>query len=253
MKRNLLPPLCTTTGHPLVGPDSRPARSDPKAVQGSVGTSGEMASFLLTSQTTTHSTACKAIKQATKERGETSRRQALQLATALATGSLLPSGAAQAKGPGAFTAVKDAQDGYSFVYPFGWQEVAVRGQDIVFKDVIEPLESVSVSLTKTDKKDMTEFGGPAEVAFTLADKVLTSPQQEVKVLDVKQKEVNGRIYYEFEFAAKAVNYLRHAFAVVTVANGKFYTLTIGANEKRWNKVKKQLQTVIDSFEVQERF
>ena len=26
----------------------------------------------------------------------------------------------------------------------------------------------------------------AQVAFTLADKVLTSPQQEVKVLDVKQ-------------------------------------------------------------------
>ncbi len=59
--------------------------------------------------------------------------------------------------------MKDPQDGYSFVYPFGWQEVAVKGQDVVYKDVIEPLESVSVSITQTDKADVTEFGSPAEV------------------------------------------------------------------------------------------
>ena len=62
-----------------------------------------------------------------------------------------------------FSPVKDPQDGYSFVYPYGWQEVAVKGQDIVYKDVIEPLESVSVSITQTDKADVTEFGSPAEV------------------------------------------------------------------------------------------
>lgn len=61
-----------------------------------------------------------------------------------------------------FTPVKDAQDGYSFVYPFGWQEVAVKGQDVVYKDVIEPLESVSVSITQTDKANVSEFGSPAE-------------------------------------------------------------------------------------------
>ena len=39
----------------------------------------------------------------------------------------------------------------------------MKGQDIVYKDVIEPLESVSVSITQTDKADVTEFGSPAEV------------------------------------------------------------------------------------------
>lgn len=53
---------------------------------------------------------------------------------------------------------EDLNDGYKFVYPFGWQEVAVNGTDVVFKDIVEPLESVSVTLTKTDKKDITEFG-----------------------------------------------------------------------------------------------
>lgn len=35
-----------------------------------------------------------------------------------------------------------------------------------------------------------------------------------------QREIDGRTYYEFEFATKANTYIRHALAVVTVANGK---------------------------------
>lgn len=34
-----------------------------------------------------------------------------------------------------------------------------------------------------------------------------------------QREIDGRTYYEFEFATKANTYIRHALAVVTVANG----------------------------------
>lgn len=60
--------------------------------------------------------------------------------------------------PKGFTSVEDAQDAYKFLYPFGWQEVAVLGADVVYKDVVEPLESVSVTLTATDKNDITEFG-----------------------------------------------------------------------------------------------
>ena len=35
--------------------------------------------------------------------------------------------------------------------------------------------------------------------------------------------------------------------------GKFYTLTTGANENRWSKVKDTLEQVIASFQVSERF
>lgn len=34
-----------------------------------------------------------------------------------------------------------------------------------------------------------------------------------------QRDIDGRTYYEFEFATKANTYIRHALAVVTVANG----------------------------------
>lgn len=78
--------------------------------------------------------------------------------------------------------VKDTQDGYAFLYPFGWQEISVDGQDVVFKDVIEPLESVSVNAVPTDKQDISEYGPIADVVLTLADKVLTAPSQPVKVI-----------------------------------------------------------------------
>lgn len=84
---------------------------------------------------------------------------------------------------------KDPQDGYSFLYPFGWQEVPVDGQDIVYKDVIEPLESVSVGMVPTEKASVEEFGTAQEVAFTLADKVLTAPSQQVVL--VNAGEVSG--------------------------------------------------------------
>ena len=43
-----------------------------------------------------------------------------------------------------------------------------RLQDIAYKDIIEPLESVSVSLTPTDKKTIQEFGDVAEVRLAPA-------------------------------------------------------------------------------------
>ncbi len=34
--------------------------------------------------------------------------------------------------------------------------------------------------------------------------------------------------------------------------GKFYTLTTGANERRWEKIKDRLHTVVDSFKIEAR-
>lgn len=60
--------------------------------------------------------------------------------------------------------VKDQGDAYQLLYPFGWQEVSVGGQDVVYKDIIEPLESVSVSITPSDKDDITLYGEPVDVS-----------------------------------------------------------------------------------------
>jgi hypothetical protein len=114
---------------------------------------------------------------------------------------------------------------------------------------------VSVSVTSTDKASIDDFGPPADVAATLATKVLTPASQQVKLLAVGRRVgEDGRPYVEFEFAAKAPSYLRHALASVAVANGKLYVLTTGANDlRRWGRVEGMLRDVVKSFKVVDRY
>jgi photosystem II oxygen-evolving enhancer protein 2 len=148
-----------------------------------------------------------------------------------------------------FQPVVDRKDGYSFIYPFGWQEVVIEGQDKVFKDVIEPLENVSVTMIPTNKQNIKEFGSPEQVAATLIKKVLAPPNQKTKIIQATEQEVDGKVYYRFEFVALAPNFTRHALSAVAIGNGRFYTLTTGANERRWGKMKDRLQTIVESFKL----
>jgi signal recognition particle receptor subunit beta len=43
------------------------------------------------------------------------------------------------------------------------QEVVVQGQDKVYKDVIEPLESASINTIAINKEDIRELGPPDKV------------------------------------------------------------------------------------------
>jgi photosystem II oxygen-evolving enhancer protein 2 len=67
--------------------------------------------------------------------------------------------------------------------------VAVKGQDVAFKDVIEPLESVSVSIIKTDKDSLQDLGSADQVAKALVERVLASPTQKTQLIEAK--EVGG--------------------------------------------------------------
>ncbi|KAL8487947.1 hypothetical protein ACS0TY_023833 [Phlomoides rotata] len=187
---------------------------------------------------------------ATSPQDRGGRRQLLSMGATIAPWIFFSStGTFAAETKKGFLLVKDNKDGYTFLYPFGWQEVVVQGQDKVFKDVIEPLESVSVNLLPTGKQDIRDFGPPQEVAETLIQKVLASPTQKTKLIEATEHNVDGKAYYTFEFIAKAPNYTRHALSIVCIANGKFYTLTTGANERRWEKMKDRLKTVVDSFQI----
>lgn len=178
------------------------------------------------------------------------RRQVLETAVlAAAAVATTPASALAGKVPKGFSAYQDRNDGYQFLYPFGWQEIAVQGQDVVFKDVVEPLESVSVSYILTDSASIDEFGPSETVAETLARQVLTPPTQPVELLKAEVRSTNGQKYLEFEFLVEAPRYKRHSMAVVTVANGKFFTLTTGANERRWNKMQEKLKAMVHSFQM----
>eukprot|EP00230_Micromonas_polaris_P003444 CAMPEP_0119212134 /NCGR_PEP_ID=MMETSP1327-20130426/3534_1 /TAXON_ID=38833 /ORGANISM="Micromonas pusilla, Strain RCC2306" /LENGTH=220 /DNA_ID=CAMNT_0007209321 /DNA_START=38 /DNA_END=700 /DNA_ORIENTATION=+ len=149
-----------------------------------------------------------------------------------------------------FSAVKDTRDGYQFFYPVGWQEISVDGQDAVYKDVIEPLESVALNIYPTTRESLAEVGTPDEVANTLVAKALAIPGARAKVLKTAQrKDKDGHLYYALEYVTKTNSYERHALTIVTITQGKFYTLTTGSSERRWPKMKDRLQVTIDSFNV----
>ncbi|CAD7700879.1 unnamed protein product [Ostreobium quekettii] len=184
------------------------------------------------------------------------RRQIIESSAAALAGSI---GLAAVGGPAAaddavklpkgFNPVRDLNDGYQFLYPFGWQEVVVDGQDAVYKDIIEPLESVSVSVVATDKGDITDFGSAEEVAETLVSKVLSGPRTPATLKATSQREIAGRNYYSFEYDVNGVNYVRKSLAVVAVGNGRFYTLATGASQRRWSKMEDALKTVVKSFQL----
>uniref|UniRef100_A0A0E0IGV9 PsbP C-terminal domain-containing protein n=1 Tax=Oryza nivara TaxID=4536 RepID=A0A0E0IGV9_ORYNI len=193
------------------------------------------------------------LRQSIKREAEERSRRRMLLAAGAAMFLSWPNPAAYAaEAKKGFLPVTDKKDGYSFLYPFGWQEVVVQGQDKVYKDVIEPLESVSVNTIPTSKQDIRELGPPDQVAEALIRKVLAAPTQKTKLMEAKENDVDGRTYYTFEFTAQAPNFTRHALGAIAIANGKFYTLTTGANERRWEKIKDRLHTVVDSFKIEAR-
>ena len=147
------------------------------------------------------------------------------------------------------------------------QEVTLEGQDKAFKDVIEPLESVSLSILPTTRKSLADAGTPDEVAQALAQKSASattqvgvvsasevctpagarSPSSLTTPSDAQRKDDAGNVYYSFEFTSKARGIVRHAITTLAVVNGKVFTLTTGSSERRWSKMSERLKTVSDSF------
>eukprot|EP00238_Polyblepharides_amylifera_P015055 CAMPEP_0196584916 /NCGR_PEP_ID=MMETSP1081-20130531/48968_1 /TAXON_ID=36882 /ORGANISM="Pyramimonas amylifera, Strain CCMP720" /LENGTH=237 /DNA_ID=CAMNT_0041906303 /DNA_START=69 /DNA_END=782 /DNA_ORIENTATION=+ len=178
---------------------------------------------------------------------ELSRRESLAAALALSLTVATPAFAG-GNVPSGYTGYKDAQDGYAFIYPFGWQEVSVDGVDVVLKDTIEPLENVSVTLLPTKTEQLQDLGGPDQVAKTLIEKVLTAgSSQNPTLINASSRVVEGKTYYTFEYTADLSRYKRHAITTVAISNGRFFTLTTGCNERRWNTMKDKLELMAKSF------
>ena len=147
-----------------------------------------------------------------------------------------------------FNVVKETREGYQFIYPVGWQEISVDGQAKVFKDIIEPLESISLNIYPTERESLKDFGTAQEVAETLVKQALSAPGALGKLLSAKERtDKDGHLYYSFEFVSKTKSYERHALTTVTITQGKFFTLTTGSSERRWDKMKDRLNAANDSF------
>jgi len=177
-------------------------------------------------------------------------RRSIMLGTAAASLVATTPLASLAAIPSGFNPVQDLQDNYEFLYPFGWQEVGVDGEvDVVYKDVIEPLESVSVSIIPTQTEDLSALGSPEEVGQQLVEKVLSTPSAKAKLVGAKKRETKDKTYYTIEYVSVSRSFTRHGLSTICINDGKFYQLTTGSNEKRWDKMSKKLNIVAQSFQL----
>ncbi|MEH1834338.1 MAG: photosystem II reaction center PsbP [Nostoc sp.] len=165
--------------------------------------------------------------------------------------SLSNSGVAVAAGLKSFV---DTSDGYQFLYPNGWLQVKVaNGPDVVFHDLIEVSENVSVVISPVPEgKTLSELGTPTEVGYKLGKAALAPPDsgRSAELVNAAQREVDGKTYYLLEYEVKLPNQQeRHNVASVAVSRGKLFTLNASIPEKRWQRVKRMIDEIVNSFSV----
>jgi photosystem II oxygen-evolving enhancer protein 2 len=147
----------------------------------------------------------------------------------------------------------DSLDGYEFLYPNGWVPVQVtNGPDVVFHDLIERTENVSVVISSVPKgKTLTDLGTPGEVGYQLQKNAIAPPDsgRKAELVNAEARESGDNTYYVLEYAVQLPNQARHNLASVAISHGQLYTLNASTTEQRWNKMQDVLENVVKSFSV----
>lgn len=160
-------------------------------------------------------------------------------------------------GVGGLQRYLDSGDGYQFLYPNGWITVDVKnasaGVDVVFRDLIETTQNLSVIISEiTNNKSLTDLGTPSEVGTRFLKKINDNPgsDRQAELINADQHEKDGKIYYTLEYQVKSANNQElHDLASVTVNRGKLVTFNLSTPERNWDKVKSLFETSANSFTV----
>jgi photosystem II oxygen-evolving enhancer protein 2 len=154
---------------------------------------------------------------------------------------------------GGLQAYIDTGDSYKFLYPNGWVAVkTTKGADIIFHDLIESSENVSVVISQVDKdKKLSDLGTASDVGYKLGKNAIAPPGsgREAELISAEAHDTKGKTYYILEYDVKLPNAHRHNIASVVVSRGKLFTFNASTTDKRWQKMKKVFGEVINSFSV----
>uniref|UniRef100_A0A803MVM5 PsbP C-terminal domain-containing protein n=1 Tax=Chenopodium quinoa TaxID=63459 RepID=A0A803MVM5_CHEQI len=121
--------------------------------------------------------------------------------------------------------------------------------DSAFKDRYLQLQNVRVSFIPTDKNDVHDLGPMQDVVQNLVTNILAAPNQLTFIKEIQERSVDGKNYWTFEYQLTSPNFSVTHFTTIAIANGRYYTLTVSANERRWRRVRNKLKVVADSFKV----
>lgn len=148
----------------------------------------------------------------------------------------------------------DSTDGYQFLYPNGWVPMEVKdGPDVVFRDLIEYSENLSVVISSVGEgKTMTDLGTPTDVGYRLSKNAIAPPDsgRQAELVNAEELQSSDRTYYLLEYAVTLSNQQqRHDLASVTISHGQLYSFNLSTTERRWQKGKSMFAQVVKSFRV----
>lgn len=146
---------------------------------------------------------------------------------------------------------------YEFVYPNGWIKVEVEnaspGVDVVFRDLVERTENLSVIISEVgDNQSLGKLGTATDVGYRFMKQVNQDPKlnRTAELISASTREDNQHIYYILEYQVKPPLGLdRHNLASVVVSGNKLYTFNVSSSQQRWNQVKALFEAVVNSFSV----
>jgi photosystem II oxygen-evolving enhancer protein 2 len=147
--------------------------------------------------------------------------------------------------------------GYAFLYPNGWTPVEVKnaseGVDVVFHDLIERSENLSVVISNIpSNKNLADIGSASEVGYRFLKQLNNNPSanRQAELIQADTHQIQDKTYYILEYQVKLPNQPeRHSLASVAVSNGKLFTFNISTSQDRWEKVKTLFTEVVNSFSV----
>ena len=148
----------------------------------------------------------------------------------------------------------NTEKGYQFLYPNGWVQVKVSsGPDVVFHDIIEMTENVSVIVSPAPSKTtLADLGTPTEVGYKLGKNAL-APEgsgREAELVNAEERQAEDKTYYILEYLVKLPNNKRrHNLASIALSRGKLFTLNASVSQRRWRRVKTLIEDTVSSFSV----
>jgi photosystem II oxygen-evolving enhancer protein 2 len=147
----------------------------------------------------------------------------------------------------------DTADGYQFLYPNGWVQIQTnQGADVLFHDLIDPSETVSLVISPVKSgKTLAELGSPGELGERLMNTALAQAtvDQKPQLVRAESHQDSKQLYYTLEYVVNTSTGTRHNLAAITTSGGKLYTLNASVPESRWPKLVKTLNQVVNSFQV----
>jgi len=161
----------------------------------------------------------------------------------------------------AYETYKDEVAGWQMTYPTGYQKSPNPAYTFLVRDIIEPLESIGVKVTKTDRKSLDEIGTPDVVGKALIEDAVPKGAPKEVIAAESKFDKSGRRYdiieyrYQWKFSPEQAaqagksRYQLHLKALVTVNKKKQYLVIVATEEDKWEKQKDDLDTAIQTFKL----